>query len=321
LEIRTIAFRDLLLALKRYAARLRDDRRLSGREEAIEPRVVRSAVYEPLRRLLLTDEVNRTLFAEFAAHRETERGKNETGWMLFGQRNVDEAIALATLPAGIEYDSSEAHVWFNSTAQAFASRVIRQGMKHLQLLGVVHTHPASLRHPTSGDYKGDIGWVQQLRGEEGVFGIGTADAKKHPPANVAWQPAVNVQCLGDLCFSWYCLHSGDRNYRQLPAETTIGPDLALRLRPVWDELENHAERLDRLAMQLNRVSFDVVEGRQKPALVLNVSLPEAGKTVRVLMEGKEVRYLLIGPDGALAADFRDDRVDRGVFVMLAELTT
>jgi hypothetical protein len=31
--------------------------------------------------------------------------------------------------------------------------------------------------------------------------------------------------------------------------------------------------------------------------------------------------LLIGPDGALAADFRDDRVDRGVFVMLAELTT
>ncbi len=277
-------------------------------------------VYEPLRRLLLTDEVNRTLFAEFAAHRETERGKNETGWMLFGQRNVDEAIALATLPAGIEYDSSEAHVWFNSTAQAFASRVIRQGMKQLQLLGVVHTHPASLRHPTSGDYKGDIGWVRQLRGEEGVFGIGTADAKLHSPANVAWQPAANVQCLGESCFSWYCLRSGDRNYRQLPVGITIGPDLALRLRPVWDELENHAERLDRLAVQLNRVSFDVIDGKEKPALVLNIPLPEAGKTVRVLMEGKEVRYLLIGPDGALAADFRDDRVDRGVFVMLAELT-
>jgi hypothetical protein len=52
-----------------------------------------------------------------------------------------------------------------------------------------------------------------------------------------------------------------------------------------------------------------------------VPLAEGDKTIRVLMEGKEVRYLLLGPDGVMIADFRDDRVDHGLFVMLAELTS
>ncbi len=38
------------------------------------------------------------------------------------------------------------------------------------------------------------------------------------------------------------------------------------------------------------------------------------------MEGKEVRYLLVEKGEAMIADFRDDRIDRGVFVMLAELS-
>jgi hypothetical protein len=117
------------------------------------------------------------------------------------------------------------------------------------------------------------------------------------------------------------LRRGDRNYRALPIDVTLGPDLALPLRAVWAELENHAERLDRLARQIGRVTFDVIEGNAKAALVVNVPLADPGKMIRVVMEGKHVRYLLLGPDGALAADFQDDRVDRGVFVMLAELTT
>ena len=79
--------------------------------------------YEPLRRALLTDGVGRTLFEEYAVHREAENGDEETGWVLMGLRERDEAIALATLPAGTQRDAGIAHVRFNSSGQALASRV------------------------------------------------------------------------------------------------------------------------------------------------------------------------------------------------------
>jgi hypothetical protein len=65
----------------------------------------------------------------------------------------------------------------------------------------------------------------------------------------------------------------------------------------------------------------VIDGREKPALAVQVPLADSEKAIRVLIEGKEVRYLLVGPSGALMADFHDDRVDHGIFVMLAELTS
>jgi len=309
----------LLNALERYASRAllrRPALRRKETGEAGSPQVV----FGPLRRLILTDEVNRTLFAEFAEHRRSDRGEEETGWVLLGLRSVDEAIVLATLPAGAERDAGDSHVRFNPTAQACAARVVRQNQKQLTTLGVVHTHPGSLRHPSDGDFRGDIAWVPNLRGGEGVFGIGTADARRPQLGRVAWQPSSNAQCLGELCLSWYALRQGDRGYRPVAVELTIGPDLALPLRPIWVELENHAERLERLA-RLLRVNFEIVAGGDKPALALQVPLSEPGRGIRVLMEGKEVRYLLLGPDGAMIADFRDDRVDHGVFVMLAELTS
>src|SRR5262245_38488320 len=54
--------------------------------------------YHALRRLLLTDGVSRTLFEEYASHRESARGEEETGWLLLGHREADQAVALATLP-------------------------------------------------------------------------------------------------------------------------------------------------------------------------------------------------------------------------------
>jgi hypothetical protein len=196
---------------------------------------------------------------------------------------------------------------------------LRQGKRQLTILGVVHTQPNSLRHPTSADYRGDIEWVANLREKEGVFGIGTADAEPSPEAGIGWQPAPNVQCLGELRLTWYSLATGDRNYRPLPVELTIGRDLALPLRPVWGELEAHAERLERLARQLVGMKFEVCPGHQKPALALTVPLPDDGRAIRVELEGKAVRYRLLGPTGTLAAALTEDRVDVGVFLMLSEL--
>ena len=68
-----------------------------------------------------------------------------------------------------------------------------------------------------------------------------------PTPGVGWQPTPHRQCLEKLCFSWYALAEGDRAYRPVPVEVALGPDLALPLRPVWDQVEAHAERLDRLA--------------------------------------------------------------------------
>jgi hypothetical protein len=288
--------------------------RPAGPGAATGPRPLR-----PLRRLRLTDEVSHTLFDEYAAHRAGERGEEETGWALLGLREGDGALALATLPAGAGREAGQAHVRFNSSGQALGSRIVRQADRRLTLLGVVHTHPGSLRHPSDGDFRGDSRWVGQLRGGEGVFGIGTADAPPGPADAVAWQPQPNRQCLGDLCFSWYALGPGDRTYRPLPAEVTLGPDLARPLRPVWAQVEEHAERLDRLARQQARVAFGVAPGRKGPALAVDVPLAAPGQAVRVLLEDKEVRYFLVRDGEPFAADLGEARVDQGFYLLMAEL--
>lgn len=274
--------------------------------------------YERLARVVLTDDVARTLFEEYAAHRASDRGAEETGWVLLGTRDEAGAVVLATLPAGAERDAGREHVQFNSTAQALASRIVRQADRRLALLGVVHTHPGSLRHPSRGDLDGDREWVPQLRGGEGVFGIGTADAASDGEL-VAVQPKPNMQCLGPLRFSWYTLAAGEKKYRPVPVELTIGPDLARPLRPVWGEVEQHADRLDRLARQQSAVRFDVIAGRNKDAaLAVTVGLID-GASIRVVLEGKEVRYFLETDGGVSQADLPDTPPDQGVYLLLAEL--
>src|SRR2546429_8609 len=72
--------------------------RRPARPAVPDPPVAESAAqapqYERLRRVVLTDDVSRTLFEEYAAHRASERGKEETGWVLLGVRRADEAVAL-----------------------------------------------------------------------------------------------------------------------------------------------------------------------------------------------------------------------------------
>jgi proteasome lid subunit RPN8/RPN11 len=275
--------------------------------------------YEPLERVLLTDGVGHTLFEEYAHHRVEARGDEETGWVLLGLREAREAIVLATLPAGAERDASVTHVRFNSTGQALGSRIVRQHGRRISMLGVVHTHPGSLRHPSDADFRGDSQWVQHLRGKEGIFGIGTADAQELSGGLFVEQPKPHVQCLGELRLSWYSLRFGDPGYRPLPVSVTIGPDLARPLHSVWMAIEAHADRLERLYRQQTGVAFDVlhVEGRAWLAVTFPLAAP--GAALRVLLQPKEVRYFLRQNSDWLAVDCLEDRVDRGVYLLLAEL--
>jgi len=274
--------------------------------------------FQPLQRVLLTDGVGRTLFEEYAAHRARANGDEETGWMLLGLREAHDAVVLATLPAGVEVNASATHIWFNSAGQALGSRIVRQHDKRLRILGIVHTHPGSLRHPSDGDFHGDSQWVPQLRGKEGVFGIGTADAAHGNGAVFAYQPRPHVQCLGDLRFSWYSLRDGDKAYRPLPVELTIGPDMARPLHTVWPTLERHADRLERLYQQQANLRFEVLAG-DNPGLLLTVPLAANGEAIRVVLRPKSVQYFLQRGGEVLEVDLTDDYVDRGVYLLLAEL--
>ncbi len=275
--------------------------------------------YSPLRRVLLCDGVAHTLFEEYAAHRAEARGDEETGWVLLGLRAADEAVVLATLPAGAEADAGVAHVRFNSEAQAVAYRIVRQKERRLTIVGVVHTHPGSLRHPSDGDFHGDSEWVAGLRGGEGLFAIGTADGPDGAPTLFAHQPKPNVQCLGDLRFSWYALGRGDSDYRPMPLELTIGPDLARPLHPLWPTLEAHARRIDFLYRQVGGVRFEATNDEHGPGLMLTLPLAVGGEAVCVMVRRKEVRYHVLRGGELAVADVNDDRIDRGVYQLLAEL--
>jgi hypothetical protein len=267
----------------------------------------------------LTDEVSRTLFEEYASHREGSRGHEETGWVILGLREIDQAVALATLPAGTESEAGVAHVRFNSSGQAIASRIVRQTDRRITILGIVHTHPGSLRHPSDGDYRGDSVWVEQLRGHEGIFGIGTADGAPMEDALYARHPKAHVQSLGPLRLSWYSLRAGQSGYRPLPYELTLGPDLARPLHPVWATIECHAERLERLCRLQAGIHFEVVSGPEGDGVVMELPLEEDGRRLRVTMYGKEVRYFVVQDGQVMALESDEPRVDRGIYLLLAEL--
>ena len=275
--------------------------------------------YQPLDCLRLTDGVGRTLFEEFTAHRKEARGEEETGWLLLGERKAREAVVLATLPAGTRRDASVSHVLFDSTAQALASCIVRQGQRRLFMFGVVHAHPGTLRHPSDSDFHGDRQWVRTVRGGEGVFAIGTTEHRSPNGSLWAEQPRPNVLTLEDLCLTWYALRCGEESYRPLPVTLTIGPDLAKPLHAVWPILETHAEGLLRLKLQQNGVTFTVLEDPDEPALAVQIPLADSDRAIRVVLTEKQVLYYTLRDGQMFAVECLENRVDRGVYLLLAEL--
>jgi len=128
-----------------------------------------------------------------------------------------------------------------------------------------------------------------------------------------------VQCLAGLRFSWYSLARDDADYRPLPLELTIGPDLARPLHPLWPTLEAHAERLNRLYEQLKGVRFEVTSDERGLGLMLTLPLAAGGEAVRVLVRQKEVRYFVLRDGEPVPGEVNDDCIDRGVFLLLADL--
>src|SRR5262245_38914084 len=112
--------RTMLQALVSTASRWLDQWSRSLEPERVPLPAQRAVVFPPvnqryqsLRRVVLTDGVCRSLFEEYDGHLAGDRGDEEIGWVLLGTRDVDEAVVLATLPAGAERHASASHVKFN----------------------------------------------------------------------------------------------------------------------------------------------------------------------------------------------------------------
>jgi proteasome lid subunit RPN8/RPN11 len=269
--------------------------------------------YRSLERVVLTDEVRSTLFNDYASHRRSNRGDEEIGWVLLGLREESEVHVLATLPAGADRQAGIAHVRFNSEAQALASRMVRQADRRLGIVGVVHTHPGSLRHPSDGDYQGDILWVGQLRGGAGVFGIGTADAP------LEGEHDGHMLLEGPLCFSWYALGAKDERYRKLPVIVRPGPDLARSLHAVWSVIETHAEPLDGICRQMARTSFEVLPEEGSSVLAVKIPLTEQETSLHLHLRPDQTRFLLQRHGEMVGVDPHEPELERAVYLILAEL--
>ena len=103
------------------------------------------------------------------------------------------------------------------------------------------------------------------------------------------------------------------------AEFTLGPDLARPLHSVWWLIEQHAERIERLCRQQAGVTLDVTDGKKGPALSVQVPLAEAGHAIRVVLEEDATWYYWLRDGEPVAADPQEARIDRAVYLLLAEL--
>lgn len=284
-----------------------------GKATAPHPPAAPAAGYERLSNIVVTAGVGETLFGEYAAHRATDRGGEEIGWLLLGIRDRETVTVVATLPAGAGRDAGQEHVRFNADAQAVGGRILRREDKRLVPVGVAHTHPGTLRHPSRGDYLGDRDWVSNLRGGDGVFAIGTADG---PDGTVAVQLEPNSHARGGLRFDWYGLAAGDDNYRPLPVGWTLGPDLGAVLRPAWPAVEAHAARVENLARQLQGVAV------QSAGDAIIVTVPVAGRNaeIRAVLFEKSTAFVYTAGGRDLLPDLpAATPPDAGVFLLLAEL--
>jgi hypothetical protein len=90
------------------------------------------------------------------------------------------------------------------------------------------------------------------------------------------------------------------------------------LHTVWPTLERHADRLERLYKQQSNLRFEVLAD-DDPGLLLTLPLAANGDAVRVILRHKSVHYYLQKEGQVLEVDLTDDYVDRGVYLLLAEL--
>jgi len=105
----------------------------------------------------------------------------------------------------------------------------------------------------------------------------------------------------------------------LPVEVVYGPDLARPLHPFWATLEEHGEALERLDRQQRGVTYQVYSDEWGPGLIVSLDLARPGDKLRLQIRPKEVRCYLVLQGELLEVPPGEGPIDRGVYLVLAEL--
>ncbi len=273
----------------------------------------------PVRYVSICSGVGQTIVDGYRNHLNQDRGEEETGWLLMGYRKKKHAIISAAVPAGEFREASSTHVKFNSLAQVVAGRLLRQLHDNLEVLGLFHTHPGKLRHPSSGDFQGDIQWVKKLPGKQGVFGIGTVDSDSSIPSSFSTKIAPNTFTMSGMRFDWFSLASGDANYNKIPVRWILGNDLAKPLHYVWDAMEIHAGEIEKVLAQQAKASCGITQGPKGHQLTISIPLAGTAGKILVFIFKDKVQYFFEKNEQLFEVDILEEKIDRGVYLVLAEL--
>lgn len=280
-----------------------------------------------------------TMFRDFHNHRATERGNEETGWLLLGRRDGQGGATIeATLPPGEFRDAGMAHVNMNSTAQSVAMRLLKRAHPHLDVLGVAHTHPGRMCRPSQGDYQGDSQWVPNLVQKEGLFAIGVWGMEKNhlnddlfATNNVKEDDAEvrgdanranTTHEEGAARFYWYALAAGDQWYRHLALKTVDGDDLAAKMLGHWPVIEQYAGSIDRLIRMQGHLEMSLLPlgDGDEPALLLRQPLSRPGEELQVVLQGREVVFFRMFRGEPEEIEAPAERLDSAFYEVLSRHT-
>lgn len=277
--------------------------------------------YSPLKSILITSGVGETLARGFRLHLDGERGDEEIGWLLMGFREKDKAVVLAAIPSGDMREASGTHVRFNSRAQAIAGRILKKREPRLEVLGLFHTHPGTLRRPSSGDFRGDIEWIEKIPGKQGVFGIGTVEDQSKSTSHEYYSRFVSPFAYqrDGLRFSWYSLGHGDTNYHEIRTRWALGDDISQFLHPAWMVIEKNANGIERILAQQTGSTCDVVPFQGTSSFCVAVPTAYPRGVIRAFILEKNVKYFFEQNEQQYAIDVQENEVDRGIYLVLAEL--
>jgi hypothetical protein len=106
----------------------------------------------------------------------------------------------------------------------------------------------------------------------------------------------------------------------VPIRWTLGEDLAKPLHVVWDAMETHAGEIEKVLAQQTKATCGITQGAAGHQLTLSIPLAgSAGKIIVFIFKDK-VQYFFEKNEQLFAVDIQEDKVDRGVYLVLAELS-
>ena len=88
---------------------------------------------------------------------------------------------------------------------------------------------------------------------------------------------------------------------------------------VWDAMEVHASEIEKVLAQQSKASCAITKSASGHQLTLSIPLAGSAGKILVFIFKDKVQYFFEKNEQLFAVDIQEDKVDRGVYLVLAEL--